>query len=239
VRDKSILYFSDIYRSENLRQELSGQVREVDLSGVDGTCCYCDPDSVAEIRDALACVPVSDIHFIDTGDYHYISLFFCEKINSPFDLLLFDRHPDTQQPQFDNILSCGSWVRELIERQVNLGRVYMVGTAPALRDEAAPFGEKVQFCDTLEDVPEILGNVYVSIDKDVLSRDVSVTDWDQGEMSLEMLGLFLGAATAKAMVIGADICGGLAASKGGTEHSARINLKSDLKVAALLDDCVR
>ena len=239
MRDKSILYFSDIYRSENLREILSGNVREVDFGDVGGTCCYCDAESAAEIRKGVAGVPVSDIHFIDTGDYHYVSLFFCERIEEPFDLLLFDRHPDIQRPKFEGVLSCGSWVWELIEHHPFLGKVHMVGVAPELRTEAASYPEKVRFFDTPEDLPEIIGNLYVSIDKDALGREVSLTDWDQGGMSLEMLEKFLAKAASKANVLGADICGGLAASKGGTDHSARINLESDLKVASLLDDCIR
>lgn len=237
--DKTLLYFSDIYRSENLRQALRGSVREVDLSGVGGTCCYCDEASASEIRRALADVPVSNLHFIDTGDYHYVSFFFCERIAEPFDLLLVDRHPDIQPPRFEGVLSCGGWVRDLVERHPLLGTVYMVGTAPELRGEAAPFIGKMRFCDTPEEFPPISGNLYISIDKDALGCGESLTDWDQGTMSMDELQAFLEKATAGARVLGADVCGGLAASKGGTGRSVRINFESDLKVAALLDDCVR
>ncbi|MCR5687776.1 MAG: hypothetical protein K6G58_07125 [Lachnospiraceae bacterium] len=51
--------------------------------------------------------------------------------------------------------------------------------------------------------------IYLSIDKDILSRDELVTNWDQGNMSPEVLAGILGGICDKAgkKLLGVDICG--------------------------------
>lgn len=83
----------------------------IDLTSLDGTNCYCSDDASDAIRKALSEVPSEALHWIDTGDYHYASLFFLEKIRTPYTLFLFDHHPDDQDSAFGtDILSCGNWV---------------------------------------------------------------------------------------------------------------------------------
>ncbi len=50
-------------------------------------------------------------------------------------------------------------------------------------------------------------DVYVTIDKDALRPDDAVTNWDQGEMSLQGLSAMLGAVAAEHRIIGADVVG--------------------------------
>lgn len=50
-------------------------------------------------------------------------------------------------------------------------------------------------------------NVYVTIDKDVLRADDAVTNWDQGQLSLEGLERLVRAVAGRARVIGADVVG--------------------------------
>lgn len=49
--------------------------------------------------------------------------------------------------------------------------------------------------------------LYVSIDKDVLSRHYAKTNWSQGEMSVELLKRILKRFLVEHEIIGADICG--------------------------------
>lgn len=51
------------------------------------------------------------------------------------------------------------------------------------------------------------GNFYLSVDKDVLSRHFSLTNWNQGELSLETLERLASLITERGRVIGTDICG--------------------------------
>ena len=49
--------------------------------------------------------------------------------------------------------------------------------------------------------------IYISIDKDVLSQDVIKTNWQQGQMYLLELKLFLAEMIKQGQVLGIDICG--------------------------------
>ena len=47
------------------------------------------------------------IHFLDSGNYHYVTKLWLDQVKEPFDLLVLDHHTDLQQPMFGDILSCG------------------------------------------------------------------------------------------------------------------------------------
>jgi arginase family enzyme len=50
-------------------------------------------------------------------------------------------------------------------------------------------------------------NVYLSIDKDALSTDYALTDWDQGRLTLSEITYLLQKLAASCNLIGADVCG--------------------------------
>ena len=88
-------------------------VVDSDFSALEGTNCYCSDESAAQIRQAISGLPLCAVHRIGTGDYHYVSLFWLERVTEPFTLILFDNHPDDQPTAFSpDTLSCGSWVAE-------------------------------------------------------------------------------------------------------------------------------
>lgn len=211
-----ILNFSDIYTRGGLTETLlqrGEKFRLADLSSVPGTSCYLDPQARAEILSATA--PVSE-HFrwIDTGDYHYVSVLFSSLCDRPFTLLLFDNHPDDQTPSFEGVLSCGSWVLEA-ENNPLCRRIVREG----------PDGR----FDPLDFSPS--ENIYISIDLDVLSTDCVLTDWSQGEWTLKDLKSALDyVAASGAGILAVDICGGLSESKGATGESDRINLACYLEL---------
>ena len=49
--------------------------------------------------------------------------------------------------------------------------------------------------------------VYISIDKDILGQGGAITDWDQGNLSLDDLERMLDIIFENEKVIGMDICG--------------------------------
>ena len=49
--------------------------------------------------------------------------------------------------------------------------------------------------------------IYISIDKDVLSEDYAITDWDQGDMTIDEMISLLKDITKDRQIIGVDICG--------------------------------
>ena len=194
----TITHLSGVYAEEGSIPDCS---TALDLLSLEGSCCYCSPEAAARIRQAIAGLPAEGIHWIDTGDYHYLSLFWMEKVKEDFVLALFDNHPDDQEGAFgESLLSCGSWVLEARE------------SLPRLK------GDWRNTANIPGDLP-----VWLSIDLDVLNRDFARTDWSQGDMTLPALLDSLDRIFNTRRVLAADVCGGLTAAKGATAEDLRIN----------------
>ena len=184
------------------------KILDCDFSYLDGTCCYCSPESAALIRRRTAEMELHAVHLIGTGDYHYQTLFWLERMRFPFSLVLLDNHPDDQEGAFgEELLSCGGWVA---------------------RARRLPLLEKVLWIRTEEDASgadlgSLPGELYLSVDMDVLSEDYACTDWDQGDMSLESLCRTVRDISCSGRLAGADICGGIGAEKGGTQADFELN----------------
>ena len=121
---------------EGLRR--SGEATWIDLSQVPGTDCYCDDEAVVAIRRRIADASIKDasgIHFFDNGNYHYMSKIWTDMVQEPFSLVVFDHHPDMQAPRFGNILSCGGWVKKVLEENKFIDNVVLIGVADHLVEE--------------------------------------------------------------------------------------------------------
>ena len=179
----------------------------IDISDVQGTNCYMDDDARLEIERRVKVIPTEAIHFIDSGNYHYMSLFFLERIKEPFDLIVFDNHTDYQKGAFGGITSCGGWIREAYERFHNLNKIYLIGTDQELA-AGESFSDKVELISDSKEISSNKFPAYISIDKDVLSEMYYKANWSQGKMTLnEMVSLVTEIMDSR-NVIGIDICGG-------------------------------
>ena len=108
-----LMDFSGIYEEEQFwKQE---RVSWVSLQEVSGTNCYCDEEAMKFLKKKIADYSPNGIHFLDSGNYHYMSRIWIEKIGSPFGLVVFDNHTDMQPPAFGGLLSCGGWIASSIE----------------------------------------------------------------------------------------------------------------------------
>lgn len=117
--------FSGIYERE---QFYRGQdAAWVEVREIPGTNCYCDAEAEEILRARIAEFPARGIHFIDSGNYHYMSRIWLEKIKEPFRLLVFDNHTDMQPPAFGGLLSCGGWIAAAMEELDNLRELVLVG----------------------------------------------------------------------------------------------------------------
>lgn len=213
-----IMNFSGIYREEDFWE---GQEPVwLDFQKLQGVNCYCTPEAEAAIKEKICDLPVQGIHFLDSGNYHYLSKFWLEKIQEPFSLLVFDNHTDMQEAAFFGLLSCGSWAGEVLDTHELLSHICVAG--PGLKDfreykgqawakltricreELSDGGEEIfrEFLETDPDLP-----LYISIDKDVLRKEEARTNWDQGELALDQLLKLLELIFEKRKVIGVDICG--------------------------------
>ena len=188
--ETTIMKMTDAYCHQSFYKSISN-LNIIDCTDVDGTRCYLDDIARSTIMDRIAPIAPSGIHFIDSGNYHYLSLLWLSKITEDFNLILMDHHPDDQPPSFGMITSCGGWVLEAKDTLTHMKQVYTFGV-----------GEPPDISEIPTDLP-----LYISIDKDVLSEEFAITDWDQGDMTLpEMLDI-LSELFVNRKVIGVDICG--------------------------------
>ncbi len=209
---------------------------DVDCSDIGGTNCYCDDVAMKEIETRLESVETDAIHFIDSGNYHYLSLVFLRRIKEEFALVVFDNHTDYQEVAFGGLTSCGAWIREAVETIPNLKHVFLIGAEKAAVAET-DFDEKIicinkkstdsgvflygdfinelipeeqdgvsNYIEGLMDVYNLDVPIYVSIDKDVLIEEECTANWSQGEMTVSELTGIL-KSISKDGLLGVDVCG--------------------------------
>lgn len=224
-RENLILDFSGVYSDAGWPEMLLSEGETpvlLDLRAAEGTSCFCDKEGAAAIREALLPYSAEGVHWIDGGDYHYVTCFFAEKIKGPYTLLHLDHHTDYQVAAFPGVLSCGNWVRELLDHDRHLRGVITLGAAP----EPVWLGS-----------PDPSGPLYVSLDKDVLSLEWAHTDWDQGDWSLSQLIRTLERYWSGASeVIGIDICGEAPVQKGGRAKDWAVNAKTNLEIQRFINN---
>ena len=217
--------FTSMYEAEGFLQVLQDRgvpYRQVRLGDIEGTCCYCDPEAEAEINRRLAPNPEERVRWIDSGDYHYVSKILATRERVPFTLVLVDNHPDDQAPAFGGVLSCGSWVKELRESCPMLEEAWTLGPDHRIRNASGTVDRALEagIDDLLEAVEG--KRVYLSIDKDVLGREWSRTDWSQGIYSPAQLKGWLDGLL-KQDIVAVDVCGELSPEKGATPEDLRVN----------------
>lgn len=165
--------FTGVYAEQPFMQELraaaetSKDVRWLNCTKIVGTDCYCDDDAIKEINDLINSAErsksecdsnienrdnstsdialQSGIHFFDNGNYHYMSKLWTDKVQEPFSLIVFDHHPDMQPPRFGGILSCGGWVKEVLDNNKFIQNAIIIGVKDELvetvREELSQSGE--------------------------------------------------------------------------------------------------
>lgn len=251
--------FTGVYAEQAFMQELraaaetSKDIRWLDCTKIVGTDCYCDDDAIKEINELIDSAERSSdnnnnsncagnapgIHFFDNGNYHYMSKLWTDRVQEPFSLIVFDHHPDMQPPRFGGILSCGGWVKEVLDHNKFVQNVVIIGVkdelVEAVREELSQSGEsnildKVTFIKESELEKKIplssfvyqrsglSSSIYISIDKDALSPAYTATNWDQGSLTIDALKECITALTTNRKILGIDICGERSHDFEGNEH---------------------
>lgn len=194
-----IMDFSGIYKEEQFFE--GEKVSWLDVREIPGTNCYCDDEAKTQILEKLEEFSAGGIYFIDSGNYHYMTRIWLEKISEPFDLLVFDNHTDMQPPAFGGLLSCGGWIYDSVMELPLLQKVILIGPDEEAFSRVEPeIQKKVEFLsreklrgmelmEILDFVKEQTGKnpLYISIDKDVLCPEDADTNWSQGDMRLETM----------------------------------------------------
>ena len=263
--------FTGVYAEQPFMQGLrkaastDGEIRWFDCTRIDGTDCYCDDEAQAILRKQIefsktpalqqaqgpSSISTPGIHFFDNGNYHYMSKLWTDSIREPFDLVVFDHHPDMQPPRFEGILSCGGWIKEVLDNNKFMQNVTVIGVADHLVEEiredlsqanAAEILDRVTFIRESELTAVTLEGrspdrvhltshttpVYISIDKDALSMQEAATNWDQGSLTFEQLAETLQTLAQNRKILGIDICGERARDIGFEDTAAADALNNTL-----------
>ncbi|WAA12738.1 arginase family protein [Fervidibacillus halotolerans] len=222
---KAIDYITLLNFDETLTHQLSLQKLPhewIDFSDIHHKNGFCEETSLKKIRSRLQKRKVSKLSYIGSGNYHYVTYLFLERINRPFSLILFDHHSDL----FDHgpLISCGSWVKYSLYHFHHLNKVVIIGVNeedyhyfqnnPIFKEKIMMINEQKLYRTPLHilvnDIREHLKDekrIYISVDKDVLNPSEAVTNWDQGSMSVVQMLYIIEKLLSHYSFIGMDVCG--------------------------------
>lgn len=235
--------------SENYILDFNGDYEDYpnfthfNCSQVFGSRLICSEEAQAKLNQLIAHHGISGLHFLDSGDYHYITKLMCDQIHEPFDLVLFDHHTDMKDAVFGEMLTCGDWVRNCIEENAQLHQVIIAGPSQKAFQQVDFHSKKIKAITEEDfmshkamaklayyqsDLP-----IYLSVDKDILTKKDAMTNWNQGQLDLSTLQQSLRQVLSHQPLIGADICGTSEECPSLAEQlkDEQINRQSDEKIA--------
>lgn len=221
IEQNIILDFSHIYPAD-IEAQVKG-LKKIDMSDIEGTNMYCSEEAAGEITKRLAPYSIHGIHFLDNGNYHYVTGLFAERLGEPFALVMYDHHSDMQPPEIPGMLSCGDWAGKMLLESPYLKQLILIGPDQQTIDEiplklreklsagklVTISREEIEKKKVASKIPmiDMALPIYISIDKDVLERSDARTNWNQGDMPVILLEKLLLEVFERQRVIGADICG--------------------------------
>lgn len=204
-----ILDFTHVYCDEDIKD--IDRFRYIDCSDIQETDMYCSKNAYEKIWGRIEPYGIQGIHYIDSGNYHYISKIITDHIDEPFGLVMYDHHTDMQMPMVPEMMSCGDWAGQALSQNKNLRQLVIVGPPESDIEQTlesysgSQSGRLLTFSaedlhgDLLENKLELIRTdlpLYISIDKDVLGPEYTETNWSQGDMSIDglerLLSVFLG-----------------------------------------------
>lgn len=204
-----ILDFTHVYCDEDIKD--IDRFRYIDCSDIQETDMYCSKNAYEKIWGRIEPYGIQGIHYIDSGNYHYISKIITDHIDEPFGLVMYDHHTDMQMPMVPEMMSCGDWAGQALSQNKNLRQLVIVGSPESDIEQTlesysgSKSGRLLTFSaedlhgDLLENKLKLIRTdlpLYISIDKDVLGPEYTETNWSQGDMSIDglerLLSVFLG-----------------------------------------------
>lgn len=204
-----ILDFTHVYCDEYIKD--IDRFRYMDCSDIEETDMYCSKNAYEKIWGRIEPYGIQGIHYIDSGNYHYITKIITDHITEPFGLVMYDHHTDMQIPMVPEMMSCGDWAGQTLIQNENLRQLVVVGPPESDIEQTlesysgSQSGRLLTFSaedlhgDLLENKLKLIRTdlpLYISIDKDVLGTEYTETNWSQGDMSIggleHLLGVFLG-----------------------------------------------
>ena len=77
-----IMNFTGVYDYEAFAR--NNKFIWLDCRHLYGTEGYCDRDGTLALKRMIADYPAEGVHFIDSGNYHYLTKFWTDKLETPF-----------------------------------------------------------------------------------------------------------------------------------------------------------
>ena len=162
--------------------------------------------------------------FIGSGDFHHITALLvtaaAQTATENFTVIHFDNHPDWVR--FFGGMHCGSWVNK-VAAENKVAKVITLGLCSddlKKKNKTLLSGGKVEIFpwesiekEGRESFTKTLlsrittKNIYITIDKDVLSQEYCASNWDQGNMPLSYMLSLLRTLGHQHKIIGADVTG--------------------------------
>lgn len=88
-----LMNFSGIYETESFYETVPQENRIwLDCRTIPGTNCYCDEEGERELKERMEPLGAEGIHFLDSGNYHYVTKLWLDQVKEPFDLLVLVSH---------------------------------------------------------------------------------------------------------------------------------------------------
>ncbi|WP_106495311.1 arginase family protein [Lentibacillus sp. Marseille-P4043] len=214
----TVLNFDQTYHKQSFLQ--AENCESLDFEQMPSTNLFCEKESLFQIDQRLRQRRMSQITFLGSGNYHYVSYLLLSEIQRPFSLVLFDHHTDMFPSPSDSLIACGSWVRESLEKLPMLKKVIIIGVNEDWQQQIPSFAEEkmavyskqslhTDYSNTIKSIMKEIATdtVYISIDKDVLDLKEAVTAWDHGTMNLNQLMEIVEKIISDKDISGIDICG--------------------------------
>ena len=120
-----ILDFTHVYCDEYIKD--IDRFRYIDCSDIEETDMYCSKEANKRIWEKIKPYGIQGIHYIDSGNYHYITKIITDHIDEPFGLVMYDHHTDMQIPMVPGMMSCGDWAGQALSQNKNLRQLVIVG----------------------------------------------------------------------------------------------------------------
>lgn len=120
-----ILDFTHVYCDEYIKD--IDRFRYIDCSDIEETDMYCSKEAYKRIWEKIKPYGIQGIHYIDSGNYHYITKIITDHIDEPFGLVMYDHHTDMQLPMVPGMMSCGDWAGQALSQNKNLRQLVIVG----------------------------------------------------------------------------------------------------------------
>lgn len=191
----------------------------VDISDISGINTICSKETVARITQRFEIISDATVHFLGNGNFHYLTLPLLKKYFEPFTLVIFDHHNDAGKLGFEGFTSCGSWINDVVRGLPMVQKIVLIGVGEengkemieTHKDliEVISENELDYLVDLLDGQMIPTQDIYLSVDRDILSESEVQTNWNQGTVSIEQLKTAIQLVSQKHRVIGADVCGDL------------------------------